>query len=82
MRLLCVCVLQHTRREQTHTHTPVAGDEVDHVALQFEQCHAVPRVTVERIRDELLQVHPRRVCVLHTGLWRDNTKTALKTHTK
>lgn len=53
---------------QTHTHTPVAGDEVNHVLLQFEQHHAVSGVAVERVDDELVQVYAGGVGVLHARL--------------
>lgn len=53
---------------QTHTHTPIAGDEVNHVLLQFKQHHAVPGVAVEGVDDKLVQVYAGGVGVLHTGL--------------
>lgn len=50
------------------THTPIAGDEVDHVLLQFKQHHAVSGVAVEGVDDKLVQVYAGRVGVLRAGL--------------
>lgn len=52
----------------TDTHTPIAGDEVSHLLLQFKQHHAVPGVAVEGVDDKLVQVYAGGVGVLHTGL--------------
>lgn len=47
----------------------IAGDEVDHVLLQFKQHHAVSGVAVEGFNDELVQIYAGGVGVLHTGLF-------------
>lgn len=53
----------------TDTRRPIAGDEVDHVLLQFKQHHAVSGVAVEGVDDKLVQVYAGGVGVLHAGLW-------------
>lgn len=51
-----------------HTHTPIAGDEVHHVLLQFKQHHAVSGVAVESVDDKPVQVYAGGVGVLYAGL--------------
>lgn len=52
----------------TYRHTPIAGDEVDHVLLQFKQHHAVSGVAVEGVDNKLVQVYASGVSVLQAGL--------------
>lgn len=47
----------------------IAGDEVDHVLLQFKQHHAISGVAVEGVDDKLVQVYAGRVSVLQAGLF-------------
>lgn len=49
-------------------HRPIAGDEVNHVLLQFEQHHTVSWVPVEGVNDKLAQVYAGGVGVLAAGL--------------
>lgn len=52
----------------SHTCSPIACDEVDHVLFQFQQHHAVSRVAVEGFDDKLVQVYASGIGVLSAEL--------------